>query len=248
MPTNEVDTSFFHRLRYEPEANTTRLAYDVARKVPRPEEYEKHFRDKPNHGLSPELFKSYPQVWMEVGAGSGAFATALGALYPQALGIAIERCRMRGTRLERRVERLGAGNVIGLRGNAVATFVRDVPDKSLDRIYILYPCPWPKNSQRKNRWYLHPIMPHLVRALKPGGWILWASDQEFYIREAKWICEQVYKLKTLAHGPLAPNPYNDFDKFPSGRSKFEAGFLSVGHTCHELIVQLPTETASNVSV
>lgn len=234
---NTVITSWAHRLNYEPQANPTRLAYDMGRQRP-PTDFEKHWKDKPGAVLTQETFQKYPHAWLEIGAGSGTFATSLGALHPDYLGIAMERCRMRGKRLERRVQKLGTKNVIGLRGNAIPTFIRDVPEKSLDRIYILYPCPFPKNSQRKNRWYLHPVMPHLVRALKPGGWILWASDQEFYIREAKWICEQIYKMKTLAHGPLSPNPYNELEKFNGARSKFEADFLGRGHTCHELISQV----------
>jgi tRNA (guanine-N7-)-methyltransferase len=234
---NQVDTSFYYRLLYEPEANATRLAYDHSR-MPDSKIFEKYWKDRRIPQLSPQLFSSYPKAWLEIGAGSGTFATSLGKLYPDSLGIALERSRMRGKRLEKRVERLGTDNVVGLRGNVIPTFIRDVPESSLDRIYCLYPCPWPKNSQRKNRWYLHPIMPHIVRALKPGGLILWASDQQFYIDEARWVSEEIYKLKTLEHGPLKPNAYNDFDKFPNGRSTFESGFLARGHTCHELVSQL----------
>jgi tRNA G46 methylase TrmB len=85
-------------------------------------------------------------------------------------------------------------------------------------------------------------MPQMVQSLKPGGWIYWASDQEFYIREAAWISENVYKMKTLAHGPLAPNEYNEVEKFPLGRSKFEADFLQRGQPCHELVSQVVPET------
>ncbi len=240
---SEVLTSYRHKLLYEPEANATRLAWDIKTKRADVEKtLEKFWKDRPSAALDPAVLKQYPHAWLEIGAGSGTFATALGQIYPDWLGIALERCRMRGTRLAKRVERLGTKNVLGLRGNAIATFMRDIPPQSLDRIYILYPCPWPKNSQRKNRWYLHSIMPQMVQSLKPGGWIYWASDQEFYIREAAWISENVYKMKTLAHGPLAPNQYNEVEKFPLGRSKFEADFLQRGQPCHELVSQVVPET------
>jgi tRNA G46 methylase TrmB len=117
--------------------------------------------------------------------------------------------------------------------------VRGVPDARIDRTYILYPCPWPKTAHRRNRWYLHPIMPHLVRTLKPGGRLVWASDQEFYIDEARFVCESRYGLEVLAHGAISPNPYNDLEAFPGGRTKFERTFLEGGQPCYELVVRKP---------
>src|SRR5207245_2382784 len=110
-----------------------------------------------------------------------------------------------------------------------------------ERVYLLYPCPWPKTAQRKNRWYLHPIMPHLVRILKKDGMLIWASDQKFYIDEARFVCEQRYGLEILIHGAIAPNSYNDLEHFPVGRSKFEQMFLSQGLPCYEVIARKRAE-------
>ena len=128
-------------------------------------------------------------------------------------------------------------NIQGFRGNAIPALITGIPSESVERIYILYPCPWPKNAHRKNRWYLHTVMPHLVRILKPGGLIIWASDQEFYIREATFVSETKYSLKSLYSGQILPNEWNTLTDFPSGRTSFESKFFSTNHTCFELISQ-----------
>jgi len=158
-------------------------------------------------------------------------------LYPEKLLIAIERSKIRATRMVRKVERTQHPNLLGFRGNAVPAVIRDVPSGRVERLYIMYPCPWPKNAQRKNRWYLHPMMPHLVRVLKEGGLIIWTSDQKFYIDEARWVCEQIYGMEVLVHGEIAPNAYNDMDKFDGPRTTFEKNFLGTGLPCYELIVR-----------
>ena len=144
--------------------------------------------------------------------------------------------RMRGKRLVKKAARSGLPNLAGFRGNAIPTLIHGIPSESVERVYLLYPCPWVRNSQRKNRWYVHPIMPHLVRILKKGGLLIWASDQKFYIDEAAFVSENIYKMKPLVCGPISLNPYNDLQDFPSGRTKFEQTFLRQGMPCYEAIV------------
>ena len=80
---------------------------------------------------------------------------------------------------------------------------------------------------------MHPIMPHLVRTLESKGTLVWASDQKFYIDEARYVCENHYQLKVLAHGKITTLE----EPFPKGRTKFEKTFLEKGQSCYELIVQ-----------
>ena len=66
--------------------------------------------------------------------------------------------------------------------------------------------------------------------------MIWASDQEFYINEAEYVCRTQYGLTQLAWGQIEPNPYNHLDQFPQGRTKFEFTFLQSSQPCYELIV------------
>jgi tRNA (guanine-N7-)-methyltransferase len=223
-------------MRAAPEANLARIAWDLKRRTVK--RYEQFWTERNLEIIPRSLFASENKdrpIWLEIGAGSGWFFTEMAHLHPEPFFIAIERSRERGKRLERKTQRAGLPNLAGFRANAIPALIDIIPTESCDRVYLLYPCPWPRNSQRKNRWYLHPIMPHLYRILKPGGILVWASDQRFYIDEARFVCEQIYQLETLVHGELVANAYNDLANFAGGRTKFEASFLAQGLPCHELI-------------
>ncbi len=232
-------------MNYRAEYNLTRLKYDCSQIQDR--KREQGWSGVKHHLLTPELFAHPNKIWLDIGAGSGTFFSDLATLHPDRFLIAIERCKLRGQRLVRKAAKTEARNWVGLRGNAIPALIHGVPSERLERIYVMYPCPWPKNSQRKHRWYMHPIMPHLVRTLEPGGLILWASDQQFYIDEAKWVCESIYGLTTLNHGPIKANRHNHLDQFQGGRTKFERSFLESGQPCYELIVQKPLPNAHLLS-
>lgn len=213
--------------------NLSRINYDLHRQ--KSGQLDSFWHNKNPHTFSESLF-DHPAIWFEVGAGSGWFFTSLAEMHPDKRLIAMERSRMRGRRLVHRTRRTGLPNIHGFRGNAIGAMIHEVPTESVERLYILYPCPWPRNSQRKNRWYLHPLMNHFFRCLKPGGLMIWASDQEFFINEAHYVCVDKYALTELAWGKISPNPYNHIDQFPNGRTKFEFTFMQQGLPCYELIV------------
>ena len=218
-----------------PEFNQARLKWDLRRGT-QEAKYEA-FWGKRSPGFPAQDYFSHPHISLEIGAGTGSFFTLLAKLYPDRFFVAIERCRLRGRRLVRKTKKAGFCNLVGLRGNAIPALISGINDASVERIYILYPCPWPKNSQRKHRWHLHPVMRHLIRVLKPGGLMLWTSDQTFYIDEAHYVCEREFGLQTLIHGPLAPNEFNDLNAFPEGRTKFEKTFRLEHRHAYELIVR-----------
>jgi release factor glutamine methyltransferase len=219
--------------------NAARIAWDLRRRA-NTAVYEDYWKSRNFSFIPAELFQGQRPVWLEIGAGSGWFFTEMAKRHPENQFIAVERCKKRGTRLVRKTSRAGLPNLAGFRGNAIPALIHGIPTASVERIYILYPCPWPRMSQRKNRWYLHPIMPHLQRILKPGGLLVWASDQKFYIDEARYVSEHNFGFEILAHGAIAPNPHNALELFPEGRTKFERTFLGQGLPCFEVICRRPT--------
>ena len=223
-----------------PSFNSTRIEWDL-KTMPSHGKYEAFFKEEERKAPSiPQNFLKPQSVWLEIGAGTGQFFESMARLHPDKNLVAIERDRMRGKRLARRTIESGLSNFLGIRGNAISSLIKGIPPKSLERIYILYPCPWQKNSHRKHRWHFHPVMNQLLECLEPGGLIILASDQEFYVQEAHYVWEKRLGLEVLKFGRISPHPVNGLDLFPEGRTKFEKTFLENGQPCFELIVKQKT--------
>ena len=56
-----------------------------------------------------------------------------------------------------------------------------LPEASLERIYLLYPDPWPKERQKKRRFITAENLAHFARVLQPDGQFWFASDIADYV-------------------------------------------------------------------
>ena len=63
----------------------------------------------------------------------------------------------------------------------VTDLLPSLPDACLDRVYILYPDPWPKRRQRKRRLVSDGTLVELARVMRPGAELRFASDIDNYI-------------------------------------------------------------------
>jgi tRNA (guanine-N7-)-methyltransferase len=82
--------------------------------------------------------------------------------------------------------------------------LQQMPDASLDRLFLLFPDPWPKSRHAKRR-FIHPAqLPLLARVLRPGAAWLVASDDPTY---QAWVTE-VMGQQTLfeANPPATARP------------------------------------------
>lgn len=215
--------------------DTAHLDYDFERVKKSYPKFEQYFVGRNNYFIPKESF-SDRAVWLEIGAGSGVFFSELAKRNPDKHFIAVERDKMRAQTLLGKAKRLGLSNFEGFRGNAISALLHGIPDQSVEKIFIMYPCPFYKPGQRKHRWYMHPVMPHFLRILKKGGQMVWASDQKFYIDEAHFICKEKYPFSVLEYGEVKPNLHNFMDLFPLGRTKFEQSFMAENQPVYELIV------------
>lgn len=215
--------------------NASRIEWDLKSQPPS-DRLQKHFLTRKSPQI-PSRFLRPKSLWIEIGAGTGQFFESLARIHPEKNLVAIERDRMRGKRIARRSVEAHLNNFVGIRGNAIATAMTSLPPQSCERIYILYPCPWPKNSQRKHRWHFHPVMPKLVEALEIGGLFILASDQKFYVEEAHYVATTKYGLEVVKFGEVSPHPFNSVALFPEGRTKFERSFLASQQPCYELLLR-----------
>ena len=82
--------------------------------------------------------------------------------------------------------------------------LRRLPDASLDRLFLLFPDPWPKARHAKRR-FLHPaLLPDLARVLAPGAAWRVASDDPTH---QAWVTEVMARQSLFdAPPPAATRP------------------------------------------
>ena len=121
-------------------------------------------------------------LWLEVGFGSGEHALAQIAAHPDVGLIACEVFDNGICSLLSRLVPEGGEATAPLPGNLrlwtddARTLLRELPDRSLDRLFLLFPDPWPKTRHAKRR-FVHPaLLPLLGRVLKSGAEWRVASD------------------------------------------------------------------------
>jgi tRNA (guanine-N7-)-methyltransferase len=130
-------------------------------------------------------------LWLEVGFGGGEHALAQVRAHPEATLIACEVfengiCSLLSALVPEGIVPDGAEAEAPLPPNLrlwtddARVLLRALPDACLDRLFLLFPDPWPKARHTKRR-FVHPLtLPLLARVLKPGAAWRVASDDPTY--------------------------------------------------------------------
>jgi tRNA (guanine-N7-)-methyltransferase len=139
------------------------------------------------------------EVWLEIGFGGGEHLAAQAGRAPDVLLIGAEPFQNGVASALRHIDEAGLSNVRLHDGDARELLGR-LPGASLDRIFILFPDPWPKARHHKRRLIQDDTARELARVLKPGGALRFASDWADYVdwslarliatRELRWTAER----------------------------------------------------------
>ena len=125
-------------------------------------------------------------MWVEVGFGGGEHAAAIAVAHPHAGLIACEvflngLCSLLSRLLPEDMPP-SAPLPPNLRvwDQDARLLLRALPDASVDRLFLMFPDPWPKARHVKRR-FVHPQqLPLLARVLRPGAEWRVASDDPTY--------------------------------------------------------------------
>ena len=138
--------------------------------------------------IDPHRFMSgAAEVWLEIGFGGGEHLAAQAARRPDVLALGAEPFLNGAASVLRHLEAVGAGNVRLHVGDA-RDLVAALPAGVLDRVFILFPDPWPKARHHKRRLVQPAFVAELSRVLKPGGRLRFATDWADY---ANWSLERL---------------------------------------------------------
>jgi tRNA (guanine-N7-)-methyltransferase len=127
------------------------------------------------------------EVWLEIGFGGGEHLAHIASLHNDIHMVGCEPYVNGISGLLKYVEVTNAQN-IRVYNDDVRELLARFPDQFLERVYILYPDPWPKARHHKRRLIQKPLLDMLARVMKPDAELRIATDWDDY---ATWILEHL---------------------------------------------------------
>lgn len=170
---------------------------------------------------------------IEIGCGVGWHPTTYALEHPERFVVALEHTQEKFDKFAARVRAHGSpANLLPLHANAISWIAAHIHPASVDRFFLLYPNPHPKESQRNQRWYAMPFMGFLKQCLKPGGELILATNESWYAGEACTAMVEAWGFHLQSLREIRQD-----SGLPPGipRTHFEKKYLATGQTCFDIV-------------
>jgi tRNA (guanine-N7-)-methyltransferase len=143
------------------------------------------------------------EAWLEIGFGGGEHMAAQAKARPDVLILGAEPFQNGVASALRHIDEAALENV-RLHDGDVRDLMARMPDACLDRVFILFPDPWPKARHHKRRLVQADLVAELARLLKPGGRLRFASDWADYV---DWTLERLTGSPAFAWDALTADDW-----------------------------------------
>ncbi|MBF9233134.1 tRNA (guanine(46)-N(7))-methyltransferase TrmB [Microvirga alba] len=159
------------------------------------------------------------KTWLEIGFGGGEHLAAQARAHRDINFIGCEPFVNGMAKLLAVIDEDGLDN-IRVWDDDVTDLLPTLPDSCLDRVYILYPDPWPKRRQRKRRLVSDETLTMLARVLRPGAELRFASDIDDYIG---WVLARVLRSSDFRWTAERPDDWRKpYEGWPGTRYEAKA--------------------------
>ncbi len=155
-------------------------------------------KDKDYKGKWNKLFENRNPIHVEIGCGRGKFITTLAAKNSQINYIAIEKLDGIIIDCVKKVEEKSLKNVKAICNDVLE--IEDIFDKEeIERVYINFCDPWPKNRHAKRRLTHSNFLEKYVSLLKKEGEIHFKTDnRDLFEFSLNAFCDFGMKLKNIS--------------------------------------------------
>ena len=133
----------------------------------------------PRLAFDPGLPLPASPLWLEIGFGAGEHLAWQAAQNPAVMLVGCEVYRNGIAACLGRIERLT--NVRIWPADA-RDLIERLPDGSVDRLFLLFPDPWPKARHAERRFIGPANLDSFARILKPGAELRFATDDPGYLQ------------------------------------------------------------------
>ena len=154
----------------------------------------------PSGRLSGGESEGVNKLWLEIGFGGAEHLIWQATHNRQALLIGCEPFIDGVVKALAAIDENGLGN-IRLHADDARPLLRWLPPQSLDRVFILFPDPWPKKKHVKRRLVSKPLLDLLARAMKPGAELRIGTDIGDYARTLLLAFEATPAFRWTATSP-----------------------------------------------
>lgn len=152
------------------------------------------------------LFPDARGVWLEIGFGAGEHVVAQARRRPDVGILACEHYLNGVASCLARLEEQDLANVRLHHGDA-RDLMDAVPEAALERVFLLYPDPWPKTRHHKRRFINPENLDAFARIMGDGATLRVASDIAEYI---DWTLERLAERDDFALVGHSAEPWDDW--------------------------------------
>jgi tRNA (guanine-N7-)-methyltransferase len=147
------------------------------------------------------LFAGSPSaVWLEIGFGGAEHLIWQARANPDVGLIGCEPFEEGVVKALSAIDGGGLDNV-RLWSDDVRPLLRSLPERSLARVFMLFPDPWPKKRHQKRRLFSPELLRLLARVMTPGAELRLATDIGDYARTALAAVARSPDFRWTAEGP-----------------------------------------------
>lgn len=166
------------------------------------------------------------EVWMEIGFGGGEHLLWQARANPDVGMIGCEPFEDGLVKVLTAIEEQGLAN-IRLWPDDARAVLRWLPPASIDRMFVLFPDPWPKKRHQKRRLLSAATLGLIARALKPGGELRIGTDIADYARTIFMAVAESPALRWTAARP------DDWRRRPGDwpETRYEQKAIREGRPC-----------------
>lgn len=165
--------------------------------------------------------------FLEIGPGQGDFLLHLAEQHPTKKILAIEIDAFRFHKISEKIKKLKLDHVTLIHGDARIPLAKDLHNTKLEKIFVLFPDPWPRNRHRHKRLLSTEFLTALCARLQDNGEFTLATDVRDY---ADWVIKNLGDVPQMKNmRPSTPTTTLLPDLVTTS---FEKRWREYGRTCH----------------
>ncbi len=184
-----------------------------------------------NLAIPTPSWEKYPQWVLEIGCGAGLHPILYAGENTTTGVVALERTVEKFQKFLGRHQRHQYPNLFPLHADGLqwlATLENPLYSR-FEKVFLLYPNPYPKNTQRNKRFMGMVDFQHVLNSLKDHGEIIMRSNERGYLDESLYLAKEVWQLECIKGEKVI------LKEGQKGVTHFERKYLERGESCWEII-------------